>query len=424
MSEVYKTFGTILQDNKFVKFQSTKYKQIKKPFTKILPLELNPIKQWANLLDSVKNQGKCGCCFAMAITGALVDRLTIMTLGQFFEGLSPYQMIMCQGTIIPQKYDDEYLKEINSQAHSNGACNGGSLYTAMDFLYCIGLTSEKCVNDGEFEQYNIKRLENIKSSEEVPNCYDIMTKEYDTCLDRKTAARYYRIIAGYSVYSDINSIKQEIYKWGPVVSGFNVYSDFLEYNGIDIYMGPKPESEKLGGHAIKIMGWGKENEVDFWWICNSWGTKWGLSGYFKMKMNIVECELEKNVVAFIPDLQGFKTEYLSYDIKLDPNDVFLRSWFNVNQKTGYLYSSINKIKNGELKGNLDQLICKYIPDFKNMWVGEMSTEDVSQEYIKIAQYNNNGKNHHSFSIWFILFLFLFSFFAGKFLKRLIKKKHK
>ena len=333
MSEVYKTFGTVLKDNKYVRFQSIKYKQFKKPFTKTLPLELNPIKQWGNLLDSVKNQGKCGCCFAMATTGALVDRLTIMTLGQFFEGLSPYQMIMCQGAIITQKYDDEYLKEINNQAHSNGACNGGSLYTAMDFLYCIGLTSEKCVNYGEFEQYNIKKLEDIKSSEEVPNCYDIMTKEYDTCLDRKTAARYYRIIAGYSVDSDIDSIKQEIYKWGPVVSGFNVYPDFLAYNGTDIYMGPKEESQKLGGHAIKIMGWGNENGVDFWWICNSWGTGWGLSGYFKMKMNIPECELEKNVVAFIPDLPGFKIEYLSYDIKLDPNDVFLRSWFNVNQKT-------------------------------------------------------------------------------------------
>jgi cathepsin B len=417
MSEVYKTFGTILKDNKYVRFQSTKYKQIKKPFTKTLPLELNPIKQWANLLDSVKNQGKCGCCFAIATAGALVDRLTIMTLGQFFEGLSPYQMIMCQGTIIPQKYEDEYLKEINNQAHSNGACNGGSLYTAMDFLYCIGLTSEKCVNYGEFEQYNIKKLEDIKSSEEVPNCYDIMTRDYDTCLDRKTAARYYRIIAGYSVDSDIESIKQEIYKWGPVVSGFNVYSDFLKYNGTDIYMGPKEESQKLGGHAIKIMGWGNENGVDFWWICNSWGTGWGLSGYFKMKMNIPECELETNVVAFIPDLPGFKTEYLSYEIKLDPNDVFLRSWFNVNQKTGFRYIAIDKIKKGELKGNLDQSICKYTPDFENMWVGEMSPEDVSQEYIKLAQYNEK----YNISIWFILFLFLCSYLLGKVVKRLMKK---
>ena len=152
-------------------------------------------------------------------------------------------------------------------------------------------------------------------------------------------------------------------------------------------------------------------------IFGGWGTGWGLSGYFKMKMNIPECELEKNVVAFIPDLPGFKIEYLSYDIKLDPNDVFLRSWFNVNQKTGFRYIAIDKIKKGELKGNLDQSICKYTPDFENMWVGEMSPEDVSQEYIKLAQYNKK----YNISIWFILFLFLCSYLLGKVVKRLMKK---
>ena len=433
---VIRSFGTILNDNRYVRTMSTKYKQVKKTYPKgeILPIELNPIIQWSNLLQSIKNQGACGCCFAMATSGALGDRLTIMTLGQFAVELSPYQMIMCQGAIVPEKEKDvenekdytDYIKEVNNQAHSSGGCNGNSLYSAMDFMYTIGLTTERCVNEGEFNQYNIKRLEDVKKSDEIPSCQDIIGKDYDTCLDMKTASSFYRIIAGYSIGSDIESIKQEIYKWGPVVSGFNVYSDFVDpsvYNGLTIYMGPDEHSSKLGGHAIKIMGWGSDDvngeKVDYWWIANSWGTSWGLSGYFKMKMNIKECELEKNVVGFIPDLPGFKLSYLLYDIKLDPNDIFLRSWFNVNQQTGFRYNAIEKIREGKLKGNVDQPICRYIPDFKNMWVGKMGPEDVTTEYIKLAQYQD--VNEWSFYTFFIIVVIvILSYQMGKFCQRFIK----
>lgn len=418
-----KTFGTFLISNQHVSLQASKYKQVKKYTSLKIPDELNPIEKWANLLQSVKNQGACGCCFAMASAGALGDRLTIMTLAQFAAELSPYQLIMCQEAIAPDIKDEEYLKQINNLAHSSGACNGNSLYSAMDFMYTCGLTTERCVNEGEFEKYGIKRLENVKSSQEVPMCEEIIGKDYDTCMDSETAARFYRICAGYSVESSPDSIKQEIYKWGPVASGFNVYPSFLnEYNGIGIYMGPTDEEKQKkvnpeGGHAIKIMGWGKENNVEYWWCCNSWGTNWGLSGYFKMKIGITECELEKNVVGFIPDLSGFNNSYLLYDIKLSPNDIILRKNFGVDKSTGFRYTAINKIKKGKLKGNLDQLICKYVPDFANMIVGEMTPEDVTATYIKLAQYQKT-----TWSLWTFLLICLLAFIAGKLLRRIYKKK--
>jgi len=423
MSGVIKSFGTILKSNEHVSLQASKYKQVKKKTSLKIPDSLNPINTWGNLLQSVKNQGACGCCFAMATAGALGDRLTIMTLAQFAAELSPYQLIMCQEAIAPDVHDEEYLKEINNLAHSSGSCNGNSLYNAMDFMYTCGITTERCVNEGEFDKYNIKRLETVKSTEEVPMCQDVIGKDYDTCLDQETAARFYRICAGYSVDSDPESIKQEIYKWGPVASGFDVYPSFLEkYNGIGIYMGPTDDERQNktppeGGHAIKIMGWGKENDVDYWWCCNSWGTNWGLSGYFKMKINN-GCSLETNVVGFIPDLVGFNKSYLLYDIKLSPKDIILRKTFDVDKATGFRHSAIEKIKSGKLKGNLDQLICKYIPDFENMIVGKMIPEDVTATYIKLAQYEKNG----SWYIWKILFICLFAFLAGKIVRQIRKKK--
>ena len=51
----------------------------------------------------------------------------------------------------------------------------------------------------------------------------------------------------------------------------------------------------LGGHAIKVIGWGKENNTEYWLCANSWTEKWGEKGFFRIKFG--ECNIETNVVA-------------------------------------------------------------------------------------------------------------------------------
>jgi cathepsin B len=34
----------------------------------------------------------------------------------------------------------------------------------------------------------------------------------------------------------------------------------------------------MGGHAIRILGWGKEGGVPYWLVANSWNTDWGDKG--------------------------------------------------------------------------------------------------------------------------------------------------
>lgn len=36
--------------------------------------------------------------------------------------------------------------------------------------------------------------------------------------------------------------------------------------------------ENLGGHAIRILGWGVENGTPYWLIANSWNADWGDNG--------------------------------------------------------------------------------------------------------------------------------------------------
>ena len=34
----------------------------------------------------------------------------------------------------------------------------------------------------------------------------------------------------------------------------------------------------LGGHAVKMIGWGEENGTPYWLIANSWNSDWGDHG--------------------------------------------------------------------------------------------------------------------------------------------------
>ena len=38
------------------------------------------------------------------------------------------------------------------------------------------------------------------------------------------------------------------------------------------------EGSFLGGHAIKILGWGVENDTPYWLVANSWNPDWGDKG--------------------------------------------------------------------------------------------------------------------------------------------------
>jgi len=40
---------------------------------------------------------------------------------------------------------------------------------------------------------------------------------------------------------------------------------------------------QLGGHAVKIIGWGVESGTKYWICANSWNTSWGEQGFFRIK---------------------------------------------------------------------------------------------------------------------------------------------
>jgi len=58
----------------------------------------------------------------------------------------------------------------------------------------------------------------------------------------------------------------------------------------------------MGGHAIRILGWGEENGTPYWLAANSWNNDWGNNGFFKFIRGRNECGMESDVVAGLPKL--------------------------------------------------------------------------------------------------------------------------
>ena len=79
------------------------------------------------------------------------------------------------------------------------------------------------------------------------------------------------------------------------------YLVFFPYNFIPVVGVYQHEAgAALGGHAVKMIGWGEENGSPYWLIANSWNSDWGDNGFFKILRGVDECGIESQVVAGVP----------------------------------------------------------------------------------------------------------------------------
>lgn len=60
------------------------------------------------------------------------------------------------------------------------------------------------------------------------------------------------------------------------------------------------QGRMLGGHAIRILGWGVEDSTPYWLIANSWNSDWGDNGYFKILRGSDHCGIESTINAGLP----------------------------------------------------------------------------------------------------------------------------
>ncbi len=398
---IIKSFGTILRNFPIAEEQSKQFLSASVEVIPPLPKEFDGRIVWEKYLSPIRNQGSCGDCYAHASVGSLSDRYALLTLGSVKVKLSASDMTICMlndpkmtaSFQQVKRFYEDYIKE-EKKAHEDIGCFGNTLYNAGKYLYIEGAPTEECIPDS--------LVTGVKNPSDTPSCEVVEGKDLDLCADGKTAQRYFRAIRTYQIdYMDPTSnvieknIMYDIYRWGPIAAGFIVFDDFLnDYKGNDIYTHPKTgaSSQNKLGHAIRIVGWGEEIQnginIPYWIIANSWGTKWGKGGYFKMQRNLPECDLEKNTLSVIPDLPGLFTTELHINSLITDEDRDLRNFLGVSLYSLYPTSAITKIQNGTADGDLSHIIVnpKNLPNFDKFLAGDIKHEGKEWASFKIIKY--------------------------------------
>src|SRR5205085_7612477 len=91
-------------------------------------------------------------------------------------------------------------------------------------------------------------------------------------------------VVGYQrIIRDLHQMKGCLASGYPFVFGFSVYSSFMSHAVATTGHAPLPNphaEEMEGGHAVAAVGY---DDAHHRFICrNSWGTGWGMKGYFTL----------------------------------------------------------------------------------------------------------------------------------------------
>ena len=251
-----------------------------------LPESFDPREEYPNCesIKEIRDQANCGSCWAFGAVEAMSDRICIKSGQKDQTRVSAQNLLACCSSCgfgcdggYPQ-YAWRYWK-------SSGICTGG-LY--QDTGYCQPYFLPPC--DHHVDGSHGACPDTVETPDCVENCDDGNKKEYSTQMTYGSSA--------YSVSGE-NNIMQELYENGPVEASFTVYEDFVTYKS-GVYQ--HVTGGVLGGHAIKMIGWGVENGEKYWLCVNSWNDEWGDKGLFKIKRGSNECGIENSVNAGDPKL--------------------------------------------------------------------------------------------------------------------------
>lgn len=58
----------------------------------------------------------------------------------------------------------------------------------------------------------------------------------------------------------------------------------------------------IGGHVVRVLGYGTENGVGYWLCANSWNPEWGDNGLFKIIAGTNDCNCEQYFYTAEPKL--------------------------------------------------------------------------------------------------------------------------
>jgi len=199
--------------------------------------ENGAVFDWATSgkMNAIQNQANCGSCWAFSASGAL-------------ETTYAYK---CGRSVV--KLSEQFLVDCD---YKDNGCNGGWPHNAWQYVSARG---------GQALASAYPYTATRGSCKPISSLYDNVGSSYTS-------------LSGYSNQQVADFIKTT----GPVACALNVDENaFSAYKGgIDPGRCCHPTQPN---HAMIISGYGNDNGVNYWIIRNSWGTRWGASGYYKLQ---------------------------------------------------------------------------------------------------------------------------------------------
>jgi len=186
----------------------------------------------------VKNQERCGSCWAFSTTGSLEGQHFKKT--QKLVSLSEQNLIDC------------------SKKEGNKGCQGGLMDNA--FKYII---KNKGIDTEQSYPYTGQNGFRCKFNEANVGA------TVSSFVDVKRGSE--------------SALAQAIAEIGPISVAMDAGHESFQHYRTGIYTERKCSSVKLD-HGVLAVGYGSDAETsgNYWIVKNSWGTMWGDKGYFKL----------------------------------------------------------------------------------------------------------------------------------------------
>lgn len=221
----------------------------------------------------MRDQGHCGSCWVFAPAEAFSDRLCIASGGNFTAPLSAWQPTAC------------------AHRGGGGGCGGGDPVLAWSYAAGAGLATGGGYADvgtgASCLPYRLPSCAHHVNSS-LPDCSTLGPEDSPPCPATWTCDAGYptpfakdthRCGTPYQLQST-GDMKAEIAERGPITSLMSVREDFFSYkSGVYHHV----TGDGVGLHSVKIIGWGKHGDVDYWLVANSWNSEWGMDGFFKIR---------------------------------------------------------------------------------------------------------------------------------------------
>ena len=195
-----------------------------------------------NVVGSIKNQLNCGCCYAFATAAVLETLYAIKTNAKSVTDLSPQQITDCS-------------------SNGNNGCNGGNFPPSIRYVQGQG---------GKIATYASYPYAGKKQSCQTSGINQISLGQVD----------YTAIPEG-----DEKTMAQALVNYGPIFIGLDADSKlFMFYKTGVLSISSCPNRRQDMDHAMVAVGYGYDSalQMSYWTIKNSWGEKWGESGFLRL----------------------------------------------------------------------------------------------------------------------------------------------